>query len=1389
MKNNINTLLSDFVLQNFISPEEVLKKLSSEESKILEVIGEFGSGKYYIFKELVEYLTRNKFNYTGFVPSGTEYNQLKEIILASTAISKEDYEEIIIESELHNLTNKYDFFFFLTENLKRRKVLSSKLIVIYRAYNLDRYTLDFIQYLVQSASEQGIKFVTLNRQSLFTFSERFEIQRITAADIHTLLNNLYLVEKSDYTTESEILYSLTKGDAFIIRYILEELQKVGEKLDFTSYLDKKINVQTIFEKKYKSLTKKQQELLRTIYLDCRDCNKDLYKKEIQNMKALLASGMVFETETDFFVYHNLEMKDLFNGLVSGDAVPIKEENPDEIIQQIKGFSKICDFEAVLSILNLKQRKFKNYKEEIENLMSYGKSLSQLSRIEEAVEYFRKALKLCVINKAPAEEIVFHLAEGLFMINSYTFALEVMKNYSPESINKFWESKLLILKADILCESNEFDEALDTITNAYKAASQTENKKVRFDLQAQCRKTKGKIYYYENEWAKAETEFEGAEKLYENSGNTKGSAAIFNNLGVLAMYQGNWKKTETLYLKSLHTEESNYNLKGVSICYSNLGGLYSDEGDYEKSTQYLTEAIRILSLLNDQKGMAFAYNNLGINFMDNLKFDEAEGALKKSLEISIILKSFDIVVAAYLGIGALNFKSGNWSKAIEYYENAIKKSKTNDFSDGLCRSYNNLGEVFELRGEYNLAQEYYNKSLDMLPQITDDLLKAELFGNIGSVLTSIHKFGEAYKYLVESFDIFKSMNMTDKIIEGSQKQAYYFILTHNPESAKYHLDSALELAEELGDDANIGKCYYYKGLVEKNNYEIASEYFKKAADCFVKDQNKFLLTKVNYEYAAVLFECGDWEQALQMLSDNKKIIQQFGAIKFLEANDVLIDKISKKYSKELKQTKLQETLLSRFYEITQELNSVTNFEVLLELALDKMVDFGEADGGIFALYNNPQVADSWEYLNFRNFSQEHEDYDKMMNIIETAFKDNKNQNLKQPHFAKEYTNIVAFPLVVRSEKKGVICLYTKKRMHYFTEKIFNLLNALCNQIIVTVENISYENLQKTHAVIREELASANTFTNIIGKSDKIQEIYRIIDKIKNTPTTVLLEGPSGTGKELIARAVHYNSNRRNKKFIAQYCGALPETLLESELFGHVKGSFTGAIHDKKGLFEIADGGSFFLDEIGDISLSTQAKLLRFLQEGEIKKVGSIKTETVDVRVICATNVSLKEKVEQGEFRLDLYYRLNVIKIDVPSLRQRRSDIPLLGIHFLDKYCRKISKKVNGITDEAMKYLMNYNWPGNIRQLENEVERAVTLADNDSFIKSSDLSEDIFKFQEHTETISLLENTDMKDAVEKLEVHMIINALEETNGNQTQTAKKLGLSRQGLIKKMQRYKIEK
>ncbi|MDA3813433.1 MAG: sigma 54-interacting transcriptional regulator, partial [Candidatus Cloacimonetes bacterium] len=1029
------------------------------------------------------------------------------------------------------------------------------------------------------------------------------------------------------------------------------------------------------------------------------------------------------------------------------------------------------------------------KKKKEILLNLGKANRVLGKLDIAAEHFREALKLAVENLLPLGKVVYSLAEALYTMNSSAFALELLKKYSSDSDDIELNLKTSLLKAEILLDLEKMDEVMQLAEISLQISDQIKDANIRFKIKADFRKQKGKIAYYTDDWKRAENEFNEAETLYSKINNIEGLAAIYNNLGVLAMFQGEMQNAEKLYQKSLKFEKERYNLSGISASRCNLGSLYEDRGDYKKSINSLKEALEIQKLLNDKFKTISIYINIGVSYMNNGKYEKAEEAFNNSLGIAVEFNMYKNVISVLNNLGALFFKSGNFRKAIEYYEQAEKKSKDSNFSEGLIKSYINLGELFEKRGEFNLAYEYYSKSLELLPGITDESMKAELYGNLGSVLTSLHKFKEAYAYLVESYDYFKSLNAKDKIIEGALNQASYFIETRNYESAHYYLDSAQKLAEEIENDYYLGKCFYLRSLLEKDDRKKALDLLRDAIEYFVKSNSNIELAKANYDFASLLLEEEEWEQALQILNDNIKLIKGLGAIKILERNEILIKKVTKKYSAELKESKVQETLLNQFYEITQELNDITNFDLLIETALDKLVDLADAEGGIFTLYNNKMVKDSWEYVILKGISGGDDDLPKLMELIDETYKKGSNQNYKQPHFAPEYNNIIFFPLIVRNDKKGIVCLFTKHGSHYFTERMVNLISALCNQIVVIVENISFENLQKSHESIREELASSSTFANIIGKSKKIQEIFRMIEKIKNTPTSVLVEGPSGTGKELIARAIHYNSNRRNKQFVAQYCGALPETLLESELFGHVKGSFTGATHDKKGLFEVADGGTFFLDEIADISLSTQVKLLRFLQGGEIKRVGSTQTHNVDVRVICATNVSLKDRVDSGEFRLDLFYRLNVIKIDVPSLQDRKSDIPLLAVHFLDKYCQKINKKVNGITEEAMKYLMNYSWPGNIRQLENEIERAITLSEIDSSIKASDLSEEIFHYKQHTETVQLLENRSMKDAVEKLEKEMILQALDEYEDNQTKAAKALSLSRQGLIKKMQRFGIRK
>jgi len=329
----------------------------------------------------------------------------------------------------------------------------------------------------------------------------------------------------------------------------------------------------------------------------------------------------------------------------------------------------------------------------------------------------------------------------------------------------------------------------------------------------------------------------------------------------------------------------------------------------------------------------------------------------------------------------------------------------------------------------------------------------------------------------------------------------------------------------------------------------------------------------------------------------------------------------------------------------------------------------------------------------------------------------------------------------------------------------------------------------------ESSLRDRYFDLVGKNHRMQKIYDLIELIADTKSTVIIRGDSGTGKRLVARAIHFSSPKtKDKPFIEVSCGALPETLLESELFGHVKGSFTGAIKDKPGRFELAEGGTIFLDEIDAFTTALQVKLLRVLQEGEFERVGDIKTSKANVRIIAATNQNLEEQIKKGEFREDLYYRLNIISIDLPQLKDRKEDIPLLVEHFIKKHSKQLNRNINGISDKAMERLLLYGWPGNVRELENVIERAMVLHNREtSQITDLLLPENILKCNG-----KLVGNgngngngngdkNNLKESLREPEKQIILEALERTNWNKKEAALLLGINRTTLYKKLNHYGI--
>ncbi len=336
-----------------------------------------------------------------------------------------------------------------------------------------------------------------------------------------------------------------------------------------------------------------------------------------------------------------------------------------------------------------------------------------------------------------------------------------------------------------------------------------------------------------------------------------------------------------------------------------------------------------------------------------------------------------------------------------------------------------------------------------------------------------------------------------------------------------------------------------------------------------------------------------------------------------------------------------------------------------------------------------------------------------------------------------------------------------------------------------ERLRQENIRLKRKVV--ELEGKIGFGRMIGKSKAMQEVFALADKVARHPTTVLITGESGTGKELVAAGIHAKSGRADQPFIAVNCGGVPENLLESEFFGYVRGAFTGADQNKKGLFEEADKGTFFLDEIGELPLSMQVKLLRVLQEQEIRPIGSARRKKIDVRILAATAKNVSEEVEQGRFREDLFYRLNVINIQVPPLRKRPEDIPRLCDYFIRKFAESLELiDIKGVSKAAMQHLLAYSWPGNVRELENVLERAVILAEGE-YIEPDNLPDTIHGDSSHNAVDFLTGFSSIKEGKKRVEEQLIRQALEETGGNKSQAAQILEISYPSLLNKIKEYMI--
>ena len=477
--------------------------------------------------------------------------------------------------------------------------------------------------------------------------------------------------------------------------------------------------------------------------------------------------------------------------------------------------------------------------------------------------------------------------------------------------------------------------------------------------------------------------------------------------------------------------------------------------------------------------------------------------------------------------------------------------------------------------------------------------------------------------------------------------------------------------------------------------------------------------------------------------------------------------------------LQKDSFLALYRISQEINSIQDIQSLFEKVMDIAMEVISAERG-FLLLLSPLEKQGYQIAVARNISKQniHSIAQISNSVVQSviqhekpiltydATEDERFQN-SQSIVLHQIRSIACVPLKLKNNLIGTIYVDSLHTRGKFNQQTLDFLLAFANQAAIAIDNTRYlYSLQEENQRLRSEIADLYHFDEIIGKSPQMQRLFDVMKNVLDVDASVLIEGESGTGKELVARAIHYNGKRKNKPFVAIFCGALAESLLESELFGHKKGAFTGAREDKKGLFEVANGGTVFLDEITEIGLDVQTKLLRVLQEREVKRVGENKTRPVDVRIIAATNKDLIQEVKEDRFRQDLYYRLNVILIKMPPLRERGNDIILLANHFVKKYSLRMDMRPKKFSKKAIEAMKKYSWPGNVRELENTIERALILGKGETITEHDiQLPQDGINF-------------DPSVSLKEFENRLILKTLEELGGNITKTAERLRVSRRWL-----------
>jgi Nif-specific regulatory protein len=926
-------------------------------------------------------------------------------------------------------------------------------------------------------------------------------------------------------------------------------------------------------------------------------------------------------------------------------------------------------------------------------------------------------------------------------------------------------------------------------------------------------------------------------------NTSIESNLLNSLGQVYTNQGYNEKAVKILLRAEAISHEIQDGSGLALSLLNLSTVYRKKADFKAAITLAEKGLSIAMKNRDNFQIASAYNKLGLYYWNHNELEEAKRFYLKCLKLREKIGDLIGIGAVHLNLGMISHKLGNREIANKHYETSLNIFEKLNDTEGLSILYINFGYLLFDHGRWDKVSSYFLKSLELAKKMRNRFKIANAHRSLGRLYFYQYELVKAEKELTSAVLIDEEIGSDEGVAIGLVDLARIEMERENWNKVDMFLDKAGKIYEEKKINWSFPRFLQTLSLVQlkkmkvEKAQKIAEEAIKvcidtedigfiyrtlgmvyakkgeddKAYENFLKSRKILENADFRYELGLTLFEFARyhvlrWQKnkrsdsfhsACNLLTRAEKVFSELGAKGEVEK----INKTTTHLVAQLSAVNIsfgREDQLKTLYEVSQVINSILDFETLMHQLIELVINVLKAERGVLLLKENGKLRvvsgteiDNTTISDATKLSKSilQQVSKEGAHIISTDALNDPRFKRKESVILNKIHSLICVPIRLKEKVIGTFYVDSRIMKGLFSVEDVSFLNALSNFLAVVIENARFcEELRQEADYLREEVGERYKLGNLIGKSDSMQKVFNQIEIFSKSDASVLIEGETGTGKELVARAIHYNGQRRDNRFIPVECGALPETLAESELFGHKKGTFTDAKEDKIGIFEEADGGTIFLDQIDNLSSKVQAKLLRVLQDGEVRRLGETKARKVDVRIIVAANKDLKEEVRQRRFRDDLYFRLNTLYLYLAPLRERREDISILIGHFLDIYSEKTNKRIKGISKKALDHLLSSSWPGNIRELEHVIEKGVTLTGNNGLIKIESLLDQGRKTPED-ELDLIPEEISLKEAVVNLEKRMIQKALERCNWNITKASESLGLTREGLRKKINRYKFSK